>query len=54
MDFSGAALTAEQASRAFDQIIESGTTYFLPTVITSAVSTYEHVLPILAGLVSRS
>lgn len=50
VDFSGSKLTEENAAKAFDDIIASGTAYFLPTIITSSVETYEHVLPLLAKL----
>jgi N-acetylglucosamine-6-phosphate deacetylase len=50
VDFSQTSLTLETATQAFDDIIASGTAYFLPTVITSSIATYEHVLPLLATL----
>eukprot|EP00039_Didymoeca_costata_P007750 m.103422 g.103422 ORF g.103422 m.103422 type:complete len:341 (-) comp13810_c0_seq2:1881-2903(-) len=47
IDFSSPKLTKESCELAFDAIRSSGTAYFMPTVITSPVCDYEHVLPIL-------
>jgi len=48
VNFSGPDLTADDFARACREIIEAGTTAFLPTLISSPVSVYEHNLPIIA------
>ena len=53
VDFSDAGLTEEQAGRAFEQILASGTQAFLPTVVTNPAAVYERNLPLLAGLMKQ-
>ncbi|UCE99776.1 MAG: amidohydrolase family protein [Planctomycetota bacterium] len=48
VNFSSQDLTEDDFVRACRQIIESGTTAFLPTLISSPKSVYEHNLPIIA------
>ncbi|MHC4157874.1 MAG: N-acetylglucosamine-6-phosphate deacetylase [Planctomycetota bacterium] len=48
VNFSGPDLTADDFARACREIIEAGTTAFLPTLISSPTSVYEHNLPIIA------
>ena len=38
---------------AFRQILQSGTCLFLPTVITSSIETYRHVLPLIVHVASK-
>ena len=53
VDFSSQDLTEDDFTRACHEIIKSGTTAFLPTMISSPESVYEHNLPIIAK-VSRT
>ncbi|MBM4029071.1 MAG: amidohydrolase family protein [Planctomycetes bacterium] len=48
VDFSGDSLTEDSCARACRQLLDAGTTAFLPTVITSPDEIYERNLPILA------
>ena len=48
VDFSHRNLTRDDVRGATLSLVEAGTHRFCPTVITSAWSTYEHVLPVLA------
>lgn len=50
VNFSGPDLTADDFACACREIIEAGTTAFLPTLISSPVSVYEHNLPIIAKI----
>ncbi|MFA7174042.1 MAG: N-acetylglucosamine-6-phosphate deacetylase [Kiritimatiellia bacterium] len=48
VDFSDAGLSAESCAAACCGILQAGTAAFLPTIVTSSLSTYEHNLPIIA------
>ncbi|MDD2600259.1 MAG: amidohydrolase family protein [Kiritimatiellae bacterium] len=48
VDFSDAGLSAAGFAAACRGIFEAGTAAFLPTIVTSTLSTYEHNLPIIA------
>lgn len=48
VDFSDEGLSAESCAAACRGILEAGTAAFLPTIVTSSLSTYEHNLPIIA------
>jgi len=50
VDFSGAGLTQDDLIRACRQLLEAGTTAFLPTMITSLPEDYEHNLAIMANM----
>lgn len=51
MDFSSMDLTTADFIRASGQLLEAGTTAFLPTLITSSENAYKHNLPIIAKVV---
>ncbi|UCG56322.1 MAG: amidohydrolase family protein [Phycisphaerales bacterium] len=53
VDFSSLDLTEADFARACRQLLEAGTTAFLPTMITSPVETYEHNLAIMADVLAR-
>jgi N-acetylglucosamine-6-phosphate deacetylase len=53
VDFSGEGLTKEDFASACRQLLEAGTTAFLPTLITSAAAIYERNLPIIAGVLGQ-
>jgi N-acetylglucosamine-6-phosphate deacetylase len=53
VDFSGADLTEEGFAQACRQLLEAGTTAFLPTLISSPTAIYERNLPIIAGVLGR-
>ncbi len=53
VDFSGDSLTEEDFARACRQLLDAGTTAFLPTLITSPAEVYEHNLPIIAKALRR-
>jgi len=53
VDFSGEDLTEESFTQACRQLLEAGTTAFLPTLITSPAAVYERNLPIIAGVLRR-
>jgi N-acetylglucosamine-6-phosphate deacetylase len=53
-DFSGDDLTEETCAAAFRAIIDSGTTAFLPTVITSSKETYRRNLPTILRAAGRA
>jgi N-acetylglucosamine-6-phosphate deacetylase len=48
VDFSCSDLTRDEFIRACREMLEAGTTAFLPTMITSPEDVYEHNLPIIA------
>jgi N-acetylglucosamine-6-phosphate deacetylase len=48
VDFSDAGLTEEDFARACRGLLATGTTAFLPTLITSSAQVYEHNLPLMA------
>lgn len=52
VDFSSADLIEADFARACRQLLEAGTTAFLPTMITSPVETYERNLAIMAGVLA--
>ncbi|MBN1509802.1 MAG: amidohydrolase family protein [Sedimentisphaerales bacterium] len=52
VDFSGADLTQESFAWACRELLNAGTTAFLPTLITSPPEIYERNLPIIAGVVN--
>ena len=47
VDFSSCKLTSAQFSAACWTLIQSGSVAFLPTVITSSLDTYKHVLSVI-------
>jgi len=51
VDFASRDLTTADFMRACRQLLEAGTTAFLPTVITSSEDVYKHNLPIIAKAV---
>ncbi len=51
VDFSGADLTTESCAWACRELLNVGTTAFLPTLITSSPEIYERNLPIIAGVI---
>ncbi len=51
VDFSGDDLTQESFARACHELLDAGTTAFLPTLITSPPQIYERNLPIIAGVI---
>jgi len=51
VDFSSRDLTTVDFTRASRQLLEAGTTAFLPTMITSPEEVYKHNLPIIAKVV---
>jgi len=51
VDFSSRNLTTADFMRASGQLLEAGTTAFLPTVITSDEDIYQHNLPIIAQVI---
>jgi N-acetylglucosamine-6-phosphate deacetylase len=53
VDFSGDGLTEESFAQACRQLLEAGTTAFLPTLITSPAAIYERNLPLIAGVLGR-
>jgi N-acetylglucosamine-6-phosphate deacetylase len=53
VDFSSIALTQEDFIRACRQLVEAGTTGFLPTIITSPDEVYKRNLSIMANVVER-
>jgi N-acetylglucosamine-6-phosphate deacetylase len=53
VDFSDAGLTEEDFTRACRELLATGTTAFLPTLITSSAQVYEHNLPLMAGVLGR-
>jgi N-acetylglucosamine-6-phosphate deacetylase len=53
VDFSGDTLTEEDFARACRQLLDAGTTAFLPTLITSPAEVYEHNLPIIARVLDQ-
>ncbi len=53
VDFSGAHLAEEDFARACRQLLDSGTTAFLPTLITSPADVYAHNLPLIARVLRR-
>ena len=50
VDFSDAGLTEEDFTRVCRELLDAGTTAFLPTLITSSAQVYEHNLPLMAGV----
>ena len=48
VDFSDAHLTEKDFARACRELLDTGTTAFLPTLITSSAEVYEHNLPLIA------
>jgi N-acetylglucosamine-6-phosphate deacetylase len=53
VDFSGPDLTADSFANACREVINDGTSAFLPTVITSPVDLYRRSLPLIAEVASR-
>lgn len=53
VDFSGASLTENDAVHACDEILQTGTTAFLATLITSSPEVYERNLPLIAKVMAR-
>ncbi len=53
VDFSGTDLTQEDFIGACRQVLQAGTTAFLPTLITSPDEVYERNLPVIAGVLDR-
>ena len=53
VDFSDAHLTEEDFTRACWQLLEAGTTAFLPTLITCPMEVYEHNLPLIARVLCK-
>ena len=53
VDFSSVSLTEADFIRACRQLLEAGTTAFLPTIITSPQKVYEHNLAIMANVLER-
>jgi N-acetylglucosamine-6-phosphate deacetylase len=53
VDFSGADLTEAECTRAFRELLQAGTTAFLPTLITSPAEIYERNLTLLAKAMDR-
>ncbi len=53
VDFSGEDLTDESFARACRQLLEAGTTAFLPTLITSPATIYERNLPMIARVLGQ-
>jgi len=53
VDFSGDDLTVESLARACRELLSTGTTAFLPTLITSPAEIYERNLPIIAEVLGR-
>jgi len=53
VDFSGADLSEEDLAQACRQLLEAGTTAFLPTLISSSAGIYERNLPIIARVLSQ-
>jgi len=53
VDFSGDDLTDESCAQACRQLLEAGTTAFLPTLISSPAALYARNLPIIAGVLGR-
>jgi N-acetylglucosamine-6-phosphate deacetylase len=53
VDFSGDKLTEEDFGRACRELLDAGTTAFLPTLITSPTEVYEHNLPVIARVLER-
>ncbi len=53
VDFSGDGLTGESFAQACRQLLEAGTTAFLPTLITSPAAIYERNLPMIAGVLDQ-
>ena len=51
VDFSGDDLTRESFARACRELLDAGTTAFLPTLITSPGEIYERNLPIIADVI---
>jgi N-acetylglucosamine-6-phosphate deacetylase len=51
VDFSGVDLTEEDFARACRELLDAGTTAFLPTLITSSAAVYEHNLPLIAKVI---
>lgn len=51
VDFSDEGLTQADFIRACRELIEAGTTAFLPTMVTSPEDVYEHNLPIIAEVI---
>ena len=54
VDFSSALLTKDNFRKASRALFETGTVAFLPTVITSAMTVYNQVLPIIAEVSAES
>jgi N-acetylglucosamine-6-phosphate deacetylase len=50
VDFSDASLTEEDFTRACRELLDAGTTAFLPTLITSPTEVYVRNLPMIAGV----
>ena len=53
VDFSGADLTEEEFAQACRELLDAGTTAFLPTLITSPTEVYQRNLPLIAGVLGR-
>ncbi len=53
VDFSGDGLTDENFAQTCRQLLEAGTTAFLPTLITSPAAIYERNLPIIADVLGQ-
>jgi N-acetylglucosamine-6-phosphate deacetylase len=53
VDFSGDALTEVGFARACRDLLNAGTTAFLPTLITSPAAIYERNLPMIAKVIAR-
>ncbi len=54
VDFSGIELTEQQCVQACRELLNAGTSAFLPTVITGSEEMYKHNLPILARVIQAS
>ena len=54
VDFSGIELTEQQCIQACRELLNAGTSAFLPTVITGSEEMYKHNLPILARVIRAS
>ena len=54
IDFSSPTLTEKQFLEACHNIVQDGTAVFLPTVITSSMETYEHVLKLMDNALANS
>jgi len=53
VNFSGAELSVESFTAGCRQILDSGTSAFLPTVVTSSPKVYRHNLPLIANVLRQ-